>query len=143
MAATTPKAGRFGVVYIGATNGGTAVNQANLRSWSLDGATDFIDVTCMGDGNKVELLGFNSFKLSVSGFADPATDVFRVIGDGVPRSFIFQEDTTAATGRYWHGLISLDFSSSGGAGKAIAVTLTGGAAGTVEKTFSATPPSFP
>ena len=138
--------GRNGLLKVDVTEGalGLAVTTIpNLADWSIEGSADRVDVTCMQDGNKVELLGFNSFKLTVSGFADPATDVFRIIGDGVPRAFVFQEDTTAAVSRWYHGMLSLDFSTSGGASKAIAVTLTGGAAGTIVKTFDADAPAFP
>src|SRR6476661_8141233 len=98
MAATTPKAGRFGVVYIGAANGGTAVNQANLRSWSIDGSTDFIDVTCMGDSNHS----------------------YAAARDGLTRKMYLYPGGSSAN--YWYGDILLDSNFQGAWDSAVEIS---------------------
>jgi hypothetical protein len=136
--------GRNGQLKIDATSGalGLALTTVPfLADWSIDGVSDRVDVTCMQDGNKVKLLGFKDFKFSISGFADRDSDIFRVIGDGVPRYFVFCDDTTAPDEkRYWSGLMALDVSSSGGPTKGLSVSITGEASGTIVETFSATEP---
>ena len=131
MAATTPKAGRFGVVYIGATNGGTAVNQPNLRSWSLDGATDFIDVTCMGDSNHSYVSGIPDSSGSFAGVWDSATTTlfYTAARDGLSRKMYLYPGGSSAN--YWYGDILLDSNFQGAWDSAVEVSANWKAAGAI------------
>ena len=131
MAATTPKAGRFGVVYLGATNGGTAVNQPNLRSWSLDGATDFIDVTCMGDSNHSYVSGIPDSSGAFNGVWDSATTTifYTAARDGLSRK-MYLYPSTLTPANYFFGIL-LDSSFSGAWDAAVEVTANWKAAGAI------------
>ena len=131
MAATTPKAGRFGVVYIGAANGGTAVNQPNLRSWALDASTDFIDVTCMGDSNHSYVSGIPDSSGSFNGVWDSATStvVYTAGRAGLSRRMYLYPGGSSAN--YWYGDILLDANFQGGIDDATSVSANWRAAGAI------------
>ena len=131
MAATTPKAGRFGVVYIGAANGGTAVNMPNLRSWSLDGATDFIDVTCMGDSNHSYVSGIPDSSGAFNGVWDSATATvfYTAARDGLSRKMYLYPGGSSAN--YWYGDILLDSNFQGAWDSAVEVAANWTAAGAI------------
>ena len=129
MAATTPKHGRFGVLYLGATNGGTAVNQANLKSWSLDGSTDFVDVTCMGDSNKSYVAGIPDTTGSFEGVWDSATATifYTAARDGLSRKMYLYPGGSSAN--YWYGDVLFDASFAGGVDDAVMVSANWRSAG--------------
>lgn len=114
-----------------------------IADWSVDGTTAKVDVTCMGDGNTVELAGFKSFKGTIAGFDDAESDVYRIIGDGVPRIFRITDDVDATTKKFWHGTATFDASTSGGSSKAVAVSINLSAASTIVETHAASAPTFP
>jgi hypothetical protein len=131
MAATTPRHGRFGIVYLGAANGGTAVNLPNLKSWSLDASTDFADVTCMGDSNKSYVSGIPDTVGSFDGVWDSATTTtFQTAArDGLSRKCYLYPGGSSAN--YWYGDILLDASFQGGIDDAVMVTANFRAAGAI------------
>ncbi len=51
--------GRNGVVYLSTSASGTASSVLHLSKWSLNRATDKIEVTSFGDTNKVYVQGLN------------------------------------------------------------------------------------
>ena len=114
--------GRFGVIYVGATNGGTATNLANVSDWSLSGATDFVDVTALGDTGKVYVSGLLDTSGSFSGFWDSAvtTLFYTAARDGLSRKMYLYPGGSSAN--YWYGDILLDASFSGSVSDAIKVT---------------------
>lgn len=131
MGATTPKHGRFGVLYVGATNGGTATNQPNVRSWNLDGVTDFVDVTCMGDSNHAYVAGIPDSSGSFAGVWDSATTTlfYTAARDGLSRKMYLYPGGSSAN--YWYGDILLDASFAGGVEDAVMVTANWRAAGAI------------
>jgi hypothetical protein len=131
MAATTPKHGRFGVVYIGAANGGTAVNQPNLKSWSFDGSTEFAPVTCMGDSNQSYTAGIPDTTGSFEGVWDSATATvfYAAARDGLSRKMYLYPGGSSAN--YWYGDVLFDSNHSGGIDDAVLVAANWRAAGAI------------
>jgi hypothetical protein len=131
MAATTPKHGRFGVVYIGAANGGTAVNQPNLKSWSFDGATEFSPVTCMGDSSQSYVAGIPDATGSFEGVWDSATATvfFAAARDGLSRKMYLYPGGSSAN--YWYGDVLFDSNHSGGIDDAVLVSANWRGAGVI------------
>lgn len=66
--------GSKGVVYISTTGSGTAIAAISLSQWSLDMATDKVDVTAFGDTNKQYVQGLKDIKGALSGYFDSADD---------------------------------------------------------------------
>lgn len=134
MAATTPKHGRFGVLYLGATNGGTATNVSILQDWSLGGTTDFAEVTCIGDSNKSYVAGIPDTSGSFSGVWDSAatTIFFTAAQDGLSRKMYLYPGGSSAN--YWYGDILLDSNFTGSSTDAVKVTANWKAAGAITKT---------
>ncbi len=66
--------GGKGVVYVSTTGSGTAIAAIGLSQWSLDRATDKVEVTAFGDTNKQYVQGLPDIKGSLAGFFDSADD---------------------------------------------------------------------
>ena len=66
--------GKTGVVYLSTTGSGTAVAAVSLSAWSLDKATDKVDVTAFLDVNKQYVQGLPDVKGSFSGWFDSSDD---------------------------------------------------------------------
>jgi hypothetical protein len=66
--------GGKGVVYLATTGSGTAVAAASLSQWSLDKATDKVEVTAFGDTNKTYVQGLPDVKGTLVGYFDSADD---------------------------------------------------------------------
>lgn len=112
-------AGRKGRLYVGLANDtATAEPVAYLKSWSLDMGTDKIDVTALGDLNKVSVAGLASASGSYSGFWDSATSqLFTAATDGLARKFYLYMTTDVATKyiwgtAFWDATISTDVSGA-------------------------------
>lgn len=96
-------AGRKGRLYAGlASDSATAEPVAFLKSWSLDMSTEKIDVTAMGDTNKVTVAGLPAASGSYAGFWDNATSqLFIAATDGLPRKFYLYGTTDVPTKYIW------------------------------------------
>jgi len=66
--------GKGGTVYLSTTGSGTAVAAVSLSSWSIDKATDKVDVTSFLDANKTYVQGLADVKGSFSGYFDSSDD---------------------------------------------------------------------
>lgn len=62
------------VVYLSVTGTGAAIAAISLSQWSLDKATDKVDVTAFGDTNKQYAQGLPDVKGSLAGWFDSADD---------------------------------------------------------------------
>lgn len=101
--------GRNGRLYANITSGGTAEPITFLKSWSLNFATDNVEVTSFGDTNKTYVAGLPDCSGSYSGHFDDATAQFYTAAvDGVARKF-YLYPSTSATGTYWFGTALFDF----------------------------------
>lgn len=104
-------AGRRGRVYMGIANDTAAAEPLPFfASWSINFETEKIDVTAMGDDNKVYVSGLPDASGEFSGFYDDATNqTYTAAVDGLPRRFYLYPNTGDTT-KYFFGTILPDFS---------------------------------
>lgn len=113
--------GRNGIVYFGLTSGSAASPVAYLSDWAINFVTDTVDVTAMGDANKIYVAGLPDAQGDFAGFYDDASvQTYTAATDGVARNFYLYPNTFNA-GQYWFGQILADFSVSGGIAAAAAI----------------------
>jgi hypothetical protein len=114
--------GRFGVLYLGATNGGTATNIGFVSAFTVSAQTDFPDVTAMGDTGHVYVSGLPDTQGTFNGFWDAATaTVFFVAArDGLSRKMYLYPAGSSAN--YWYGDVLLDCQFDSSVTDAIKVT---------------------
>lgn len=62
------------LILLSTTGGGTAIPSVSLSKWSLDKATDKVEVTAFGDLNKVYVQGLPDVKGTIAGWFDSADD---------------------------------------------------------------------
>lgn len=104
-------AGRSGRLYVAITSGGTAEPITYLNTWSINFATDNIEVTAMGDTHKVYVSGLPDCSGSFAGFYDDATaQTYTAATDGVARKFYLYPGSSTA--QYWFGTALFDFNAS-------------------------------
>lgn len=120
--------GRNGLVYFGLASGAAASPVAYLSDWSINFVVDTVDVTGMGDSNKIYVAGLPDAQGDFAGFYDDqSVQTYTAATDGVPRNFYLYPNATGAGGgvaaasQYWFGQILADFSVSGGIAAAIAI----------------------
>jgi hypothetical protein len=103
--------GRRGRLYVGiASDSAAAEPVAFLSKFSINFATDNVDVTANGDANKVYVAGLPDSSGSFSGFYDDASaQTYTAATDGLARRFYLYPTTPAATGPYWFGTGLFDF----------------------------------
>lgn len=105
--------GRRGVVYMSTSGTGTAVNVANLTSWSLNMATDRFDVTSFTDTNKTYVQGLRDISGQFQGFFDDtATAALFTAAESADAVKIYLYPSADAAARYFYGTAFLDMSIS-------------------------------
>lgn len=107
-------AGRRGVIYIGiASDTASAERLPYQVSWSIDFATDKIEVTSLDDNNKVYVAGLPDASGEFSGFYDDATgQTYTAASDGLARKFYLYPSRLTTT-QYFFGTVLPDFSVNG------------------------------
>lgn len=105
-------AGTTGRLYVGIASSSAAAEPiAYISKMALDFATDDLEVTAMGDVNKVYVAGMPDCSGSFSGFYDDATaQTYTAARDGAARNFYWYPKTPSNTGPYWFGTGLFDFS---------------------------------
>jgi hypothetical protein len=103
--------GRRGRLYVGiASDTATAEPLPFISSWSVEFATDNVDVTANGDTNKVYVSGLPDASGSFSGFYDDATSqTYASAADGLARRFYLYPAIPTTAGPYWFGTALFDF----------------------------------
>lgn len=125
--------GRAGRVYMNILSGGTAEPLAFLSGWSINFATDKVDVTAFGDGNKIYVAGLPDASGDFSGFYDDATaQVFTAALDGVARKFYLYPSTLTNT-QYFYGTVLPDFKVNGDVAQAVQISSSWNAASVIQK----------
>jgi hypothetical protein len=125
--------GRAGRVYMNLASGGTAEPIAFLSSWSINFATDKVDVTAFGDANKVYVGGLPDASGEFGGFYDDATEqTYTAAVDGVARKFYLYPSTSDNTKYFW-GTILPDFSVDAAVDGPTSVSSSWNAASSVRK----------
>lgn len=102
--------GKRGVVYISSTGGATAIAAVSLSSWSLDSATDRVEVTAFGDTNKTYVQGLPDLTGELSGFWNDTTDFLYDASRSADGVKLYLYPSSDATGKYWYGPAWVDFS---------------------------------
>lgn len=103
-------AGRKGIIYISTTGTGVASLVIKMNKWSLDRATDKIEVTSFGDANKTYVQGLPDLQGTVTGFWDDTeTKPFTAASstDGIK---IYLYPSSDAPTKYAYGPAWLDMS---------------------------------
>jgi hypothetical protein len=104
-----------------------------MASWSLSAESDKIEVTAMGDTNKVYVAGLPDASGEFSGFYDDSTNqTYLAAIDGLPRKFYLYPNTLLTT-QYWFGTILPDFSANSEVSGAIEVSASWSAATPIQK----------
>lgn len=128
-------AGTTGRLYVGIASSSAAAEPiAYISKMALDFATDDLEVTAMGDVNKVYVAGMPDCSGSFSGFYDDATaQTYTAARDGAARNFYWYPKTPSNTGPYWFGTGLFDFSIETDINGAVAVSGNFKAASAVTK----------
>ena len=125
--------GRNGRIYLAIASGGTASPLPFFATWSINFAVDKVDVTAMGDTNKVYVGGLPDASGDFSGFYDDATaQTYTAAVDGLPRAFYLYPNLLTVAQYFW-GTILPDFSVNGGVSGAVAVSANWNAASGIAK----------
>jgi len=114
--------GNKGVVYSSVTGTGVAVVLASLSKWSLDMATDKVDVTSFGDLNKTYVCGLKDLKGSLSGFWEDTQDALFDGADSTDGVKLYLYPASTAPTVYFYGPAWLDASIDVGVSGAVAVS---------------------
>lgn len=126
--------GRGGVMYLSATNAGSAQSVANLTQWTISIEHATADVTSLGDSAASFVLGVKSATASFSGFfaddADVPFDAFdQAQLSGTVACYLYP--AAGAPTKYWYGQVwptsvSVDDSVGGAVGISGNLTFNGG-----------------
>lgn len=102
-------------------------------SWSISFETEKIDVTAMGDNNKVYVSGLPDASGEFSGFYDDSTNqTYTAAVDGLARKFYLYPNT-ALTTQYFFGTILPDFSVNAEVNGAVEVSASWAASTQIQK----------
>lgn len=124
--------GRSGRLYVNLTSGGTAEPVTFLNQWSINFATDNVEVTAFTDTNKTYVAGLPDVGGSFSGFYDDATvQTYTAAVDGVARKFYLYPGS--GTSQYWFGTALFDFNVSSDVNGAVTIAGDFQAASAVSK----------
>lgn len=115
-------AGRKGVVYLSTTGTGTATNVIKLTTWTLNQATDKIEVTAFGDANKTYVQGLKDVQGSFSGFWDDTEAKPFTAADSTDGCKMYLYPSADAPTKYWYGPAWLDVSIDTGVAAAVALS---------------------
>lgn len=116
--------GGKGMAYLATTGTGVAVAAVSLSQWSLDKATDKVDVTAFGDTNKQYVQGLPDIKGSLAGWFDSANDALFDGADSSDGIKLYLYPSTLATTIYHYGPAWLDASISVDVKGAVSITGT-------------------
>ena len=121
--------GKNGQVMMDPTGGATSVLVASLNSWTLDAASDNVDVTCFGDTNKQYVKGLPDYKGEIAGVWDAAdVTIFDAAFAGTPVTLKLVPSTLDATA-FFSGLGYIDAGIECPADGAVTISGTWVAAG--------------
>ena len=109
MPAFTPRHGKDGMAYISTSAAGT-LGIVKLSSWSLDMATDKVDVTSFGDTNKTYVQGLKDLKGALGGFWNSENDAIFDAADSADGCVMALYPCSLDLDTYWIGPAWLDAS---------------------------------
>jgi len=115
------------------TSGGTAEPVAYQASWSINFATNKIDVTAFGDTNKSYVAGLPDASGQFAGFYDDSSvQTYTAATDGIARKFYLYLNTTSNT-QYFFGTILPDMTIDSSVDGATTVSASWAAATAITK----------
>lgn len=120
--------GRQGILYLQGS-GAVAVPVAALSEWSLDLKRDRVDVTAMGDTNKVAAQGLPAYSGSFSGFWDETEDTLFQATEATSGRAMYIYPSRDAITKYFYGTAWVDAGFTGAVGDAVKLSGTFEAAG--------------
>ena len=114
--------GKKGRVMMSTSGSTAAVTVASLSAWSLDMATDRVEVTAFGDANKTYVQGLPDISGQISGFYDDTVDTLFTGADSADGVNIYLYPSTDDLTSYWYGPAFVDFSISTGVSEAVTIS---------------------
>jgi hypothetical protein len=102
--------GGKGVVLLSTTGTGVAATAVSLSKWSLDKATDKVEVTAFGDLNKQYVQGLPDVNGTLSGYFDSADDALFDGSESSDGVILYLYPSSLATTIYHYGPAWLDAS---------------------------------
>lgn len=126
--------GRNGRIYMGiASDTAVAEPVPYLADWTINFTTDKLDVTAMGDVNKVYVAGLPDAAGAFNGFMDDSTaQTYTAATDGLARRFYLYPNLLLVA-KYFFGTIFPDYSIGAGVGGAATLSSNWNAASTIVK----------
>ena len=117
--------GRNARLYAGiASSAAVAEPISFIASFSINGSTDFVEVTALGDTGKIRVAGLPDNSGDFAGFYDTSTaQLYTAAVDGQARKAYFYTDvvTTPST-NYWWGTVLFDFSMKTGVSEGASIS---------------------
>jgi hypothetical protein len=105
-----------------------------LSDWTINMTVDKVDVTAMGDQQKVYVAGLPDAAGDFSGWYDDATSQTYISArDGLSRNFYLYPNATGDPSDYFFGTIFPDFSVAGGVGAAVSIKSAWNAASVIQR----------
>lgn len=109
--------GRYGVLYVSITSGGSAQPLLYTKSFNLDAKTDRVDVTSFQDTSKVYVAGLPDSTASIDGFWDSSAgfanfSLYQAAVDGIARKWYFYPAGGASPFAAGTGYFDCSFSQS-------------------------------
>lgn len=99
--------GKKGIVYISTSASGSA-SAVTLSEWTLNMATDKVEVTSFQDANKQYVQGFKDLQGTLSGFWDDTDAQFFPATDSTDGIKMYLYPSSDAATKYWYGPAWLD-----------------------------------
>lgn len=125
--------GRGGVLYLEIASGGSASPFPFLRNWSINQASNPVDVTAMGDPNQVFVAGLPGASGDFSFWLDDSTNqTYSGALDGIARKMYLYPQASSPTKYFW-GTVIVDFSASASVDGAAEASATWSAASTISR----------
>jgi hypothetical protein len=115
-------AGRKAVVYLSTTGSGAATNVIKLTKWTLNQATDKIEVTSFGDTNKTYVQGLKDVQGTFAGFYDDTEAKPFTAADSTDGCKLYLYPSSDSTTKYWYGPAWLDVSIDTGVSGAVSIS---------------------
>jgi hypothetical protein len=114
--------GQKGAAYGSTTGTGTAAPFISISAWTLDMATDKVDVTSFQDANKTYVQGLRDIKGTITGFWDSSDDALFDAAESADGLKLYLYPATTAATIYFYGPAFIDASISVSATGAVTVS---------------------
>lgn len=114
--------GKKGQVFASTTGSGAAALVASLSAWTLDMATDKVEVTSFADANKTYVQGLRDIKGTISGFWEDSQDVLFDGSESADGVKLYLYPSSDAASVYFYGPAWIDASINVGVSGAVTLS---------------------